>query len=359
MKMNPMRHRSIALCAALALTLPSLTASAQGTVTAAAQTEAASRFKKGIELFKDGDYQAALIELRRANELAPNYNVLYNIGQVYFQLQDYPNALHSLERYLQEGGKNVDAKRRAEVEKDIDKLKARVANLEITVNVPDAEVTIDDISAGKTPLPKTVLVSAGRHRIVISKVGFASITKVVEIASAELQKVPVDLVETKSTTAVPPVVVDPGKGATPPAPLPLITPPVIPPDDQQPPPPPARSVPVVGWVVTGGLAAGAVVTGILALGASGDLKTQRTSGTATRDGLDSAKSKTQTFALVTDILTGCAVVAGGITLYFTIAGGSSASDAKPAAAPPPAGAFYKPTLNVGINPGGVSLLGTF
>jgi hypothetical protein len=358
MKMNPMRHRSLALCAALALTLPSLTASAQGTVTAAAQTEAASRFKKGIELFKDGDYQAALIELRRANELAPNYNVLYNIGQVYFQLQDYPNALHSLERYLQEGGKNVDAKRRAEVEKDIDKLKARVANLEITVNVPDAEVTIDDVSAGKTPLPKAVLVSAGRHRIVISKTGFTPITKVVEIASAELQKVPVDLVETKSTTAAPPPAVDPGKGTTPPPPVPVDTPPTTPLQDQ-PPPPPARSVPVVGWVVTGGLAAGAVVTGILALGASGDLKTQRTSGTATREDLDSAKSKTQTFALVTDILTGCAVVAGGITLYFTIAGGSSASDAKPAAAPPPAGAFYKPTLNVGINPGGVSLLGTF
>ena len=42
---------------------------------------------------------------------------------------------------------------------------------------------------------------------------------------------------------------------------------------------------------------------------------------------------------------------------FFVAGGSS-SDSK-AAAVPPAGAFYKPTLNVGVNPGGVSLLGTF
>ncbi len=352
--MNPMRQRSLALCAALALTLPSVTASAQGTATAAAQNEAASRFKKGLELFKDGDYQAALIELRRANELAPNYNVLYNIGQVYFQLQDYPNALHSLERYLQEGGKNVDAKRRAEVEKDIDKLKARVANLEITVNVPDADVMIDDVSVGKTPLPKTVLVSAGRHRVIISKVGYATVTKLVEIASAEVQNVPVELVETKSTTATPPpVVVDNGKGTTPPPPQVVPMPTPLPIDSQ----PPHRSVPVVGWVVTGGLAAGAVVTGILALGASGDLKTQRTSGTATRDDLGTAKSKTQTLALVTDILTGCAVVSGGITLYFTIAGGSP-SDSK-AAAVPPAGAFYKPTLNVGVNPGGVSLLGTF
>jgi hypothetical protein len=356
MMMNSTRQRTLALCAALALTLPSLPAAAQSgqsTVTAAAQQEAASRFKKGLELFKDGDYQAALIELRRANELAPNYNVLYNIGQVYFQLQDYPNALHSLERYLQEGGKSIDAKRRAEVEKDVEKLRARVANLEIVVNVPDAEVTIDDVSAGKSPLQKPVLVGAGRHRVAVSKPGFGSFTKTVEIASAELQKVPVDLVETKAAAG--PITPDPNKTTTP-APIPQV-PPVVTPPPEQPPPPPARSVPVAGWVVTGGLAAGAVVTGVLALGASSDLKTQRTSGTATQDDLAGAKSKTQTLALVTDILTGCAVVAGGITLYFTIAGGSS-SDAKPAATPP-AGAFYKPIVKVGVTPGGVSVLGTF
>ena len=214
-------------------------------------------------------------------------------------------------------------------------------------------MTIDDVSVGKTPLPKALLVSAGRHRITITKPGFTAVTRVVEIASAEVQKVTVDLVEIGSAAA-PPVPVDAGKNSPPAVPVTQVTPPVTPPEQ---PPPPARSVPVAGWVVTGGLAAGAVVTGILALGASSNLKTQRTSGTATRDALDSAKSKTQTFALVTDILTGCAVVAGGITLYFTVAGGSS-SDAKPAATPP-AGAFYKPTLRVGVNPGGVSFLGTF
>ena len=345
------RPRPLALCVALALTLPSLSslpARAEGPASASAQDEAASRFKKGLELFKEGDYQAALIELRRANELAPNYNVLYNIGQVYFQLQDYPNALHSLERYLAEGGKGVDAKRRAEVEKDIEKLRSRVANLEIAVNVPDAEVTIDDVSAGKSPLPKTVLVGAGRHRIVVSKAGFGSVTRIVEIASAELQKVPVELVETS------PVAPDKPAPAPAPPPPPQASPAIAPLEPRR---PPARAVPVVGWVVTGGLAASAVVTGVLALGASSDLKTQRTSGTATRDDLEGTQSKTKTLALVTDLLTGCAVVAGGVSLYFTLASGAS-PDTKPSA-PKPAGAFSIPTVNVGVTPGGVTLLGTF
>jgi hypothetical protein len=350
MMMSTSRHRPLALCAALALalTLPSPPARAEGPASASAQDEAASRFKKGLDLFKEGDYQAALIELRRANDLAPNYNVLYNIGQVYFQLQDYPNALHSLQRYLAEGGKAIDIKRRLEVEKDIEKLKSRVANIEITVNVPDAEVTIDDVSAGKSPLPKTVLVGAGRHRIVISKAGFDSVTRIVEIASAELHKVPVELVETK------PVAPD-----KPPPPAPLLAPPPAPViAAPEPPRPPARAVPIAGWVVTGGLAAGAIVTGSLALVASSDLKTLRTSEAPTRDDLASARSKTQSLALAADILTGCAVVAGGVSLYFTFAGGSS-SDAKPSA-PKAAGAFSRPTVSVvGVTPGGVTLSGTF
>jgi PEGA domain len=351
MIMRSPRPRPFALCAALALTLPSLAARAEGPAPApapasapapiSAQEEAASRFKKGLDLFKESDYQAALIELRRANELAPNYNVLYNIGQVYFQLQDYPNALHSLESYLQEGGKAIDPKRRVEVERDIEKLKSRVANIEIEVNVPDAEVTIDEISAGKTPLPKSVLVGAGRHRIVVSKPGFTPITRVVEIASAELKKVPIDLLETK------PLALPPPPAPLAPHPAPAIT---LPPPQRH---PPSRTLPTIGWAVTGGLTAGAVVTGILALGASSSLKTERTSGTATRDDLEGAKSKTQTLALATDILAGCAIVTGGLSLYFTLAPGSSSEARSPALT------RSGPTLNVAVTPSGASLLGTF
>ena len=349
MMMSSSRPRPLALCVALALALPSLPARAEGPASASAQDEAASRFKKGLELFKEGDYQAALIELRRANELAPNYNVLYNIGQVYFQLQDYPNALRSLERYLAEGGKGVDARRKIEVEKDIEKLESRVANLEITVNVPDAEVTIDDVSAGKSPLPKTVLVGAGRHRIVVSRAGFGSVTRIVEIASAELQKVPVELIESPVAPDKPPPSLAPA-----PAPPPQVSPMIAPLEPRR---PPARAVPVALWAVTGGLAAGAVVTGVLTLGASSELKSLRTSEAPTWRGLEDARSKTQTLALVTDILTGCAVVAGGVSLYFTLAGASSPGT-KPSA-PRAAGALSRPTVSVGVTPGGATLLGNF
>jgi len=199
------KSRLIAIATALGIALTTLPAGSQPAApTKEARDEAKSRFLKGLDLFKEGDYQAALIEFRRANELAPNYNVLYNIGQVYFQLTDYPNALMSLERYLKEGGDQVSAKRREEVQKDIDKLRARIANLDITTNVPEVDIAIDDISQGRTPFQKPLMVGAGRHRITASKEGFRSVTKVIEVAGADSLKIPLELQEQRSNTPPPP-----------------------------------------------------------------------------------------------------------------------------------------------------------
>lgn len=347
-------HRILALAGALAIAAPSLPAYAQNAPTKAQQQEAATRFKKGLELFRDGDYQAALIEFRRANELAPNFNVLYNIGQVYFQLQDYPNALNALERYLSEGGSNIPSSRRADVQRDIDKLHARVANMEFLVTVPDADVAIDDIVVGKSPLPKPIMVSAGRHKITVSKTGFTATTKVVEIASGDSLKVPIDPIEQK----VAPILIAPDP--TKPAEVVNVTPQPEPP--VLPAPPPPKSTPVAGIVITSGLAVGAVITGVLALGAKSSLQTEVASPSATRDSLDSAHSKMTGFALATDILVGSAVVAFGVTLYVGLSGPSKKDTPAPrasGAAAPPAQPASLPTLRVGFGADGAKLFGTF
>lgn len=334
-------HCIVALAATLALTAPALPVAAQPAPTKQHQQEAATRFKKGLELFKDGDYQAALIEFRRANELAPNFNVLYNIGQVYFQLQDYPNALSSLERYLSDGGSNIPSTRRADVQRDIEKLRARVANLEIVVTVPDADVVLDDLPVGKSPLSKPIMVSAGRHKITISKAGYAATTKVVEIASGDSLKVPIDPVEQKVEPAAPP--------------LPPVGPTATPVDTAPPPPPPPppKPVPVAGIVVTSVLAAGAVATGIVALSSKGSLQDELKSTNATRDSLDSAHSKMVAFGVATDILAGSAIIAAGVTLYVGLSGPSKKDSA------PPATTSHAPAVRVSVGPGSLGLVGTF
>jgi len=349
------KSRLIAIATVVGIALSSPPASSQpATPTKEARDEAKSRFLKGLDLFKEGDYQAALIEFRRANELAPNYNVLYNIGQVYFQLTDYPNALMSLERYLKEGGDQVSAKRREEVQRDIDKLRARIANLDITTNVPEVDIAIDDISQGRTPFQKPLMVGAGRHRITASKEGFRSVTKVIEVAGADSLKIPLELQEQRSNTPPPPATTGitpppaPTNTATPSTTAAVVTrPPIV---DE------GHGVPWAGWAVTGVLAAGAAVTGVMALSASSELVEQREGPNATRAMLDDQSSKVGMLALVSDILTGCAVVAGGVSLYLTVtAGPSRPSDANKGA--PATGGIQK--VRIGLVPGGVNLSGQF
>lgn len=317
-----------------------------------ARAEAGTRFRKGSELFNEGDYQAALIEFRRAYELAPTYQVLYNIGQVYFQLLDYANALTSFERYLTEGGDKVADKRKDEVKREIEKLRARIATLDITTTPPEAEIAIDDIPVGRTPLAKPLMVSAGRHKITASKDGFRAVTKLIEVAGADSLKIPLELPELKAGTPTPPPTATTSTAITPPPPPPSATVTTQPP---RPPPPEERGIPWAGWAVTGALGAGAVITGVLALGASSELKTLRTSVGQSRDSLDSAQTKVTALALTTDILAGCAVIAGGVSLYLTITSGPVTPDE---AAPAKAGRL-QPTVRVGATPGGVQVFGSF
>jgi hypothetical protein len=336
--------RIAALGLALALAVPSLPAAAQTAApTKEQQDAAATRFRKGLDLYKDGDFQAALIEFRRAYELAPNFNVLYNIGQVSFQLQDYPGALNAFERYLTEGGDRVSAARKADVAKDIEKLKARVANLEIVCSVPDAEITLDDVVVGKSPLPRPILVSAGRHKVSVSKAGFTVSTKVIDIASGDALKVPIDPVEQSVAPPVGPVEPRVPDRTTPP---PVNPPPVVPPSR------PVRVTPIVFGVTTGVLTVGSVVTGILALGASSNLATLRTSPTATSAALQSGHDKTAALALTTDILWGAAVVSLGVTLY-------TALRKEAPAAPPATGTTGLSQVRVKLGADGVRVLGSF
>lgn len=306
-----------ALAFTLALTSPSLAGPpAPSAPTAEAKAEALKRFNRGVELSKEGDARSALIEFRRAYELLPNYRVLYNIGQVHYELQDYVSALRSFEEYLATGGKEIAKKRRAEVEKEVEKLKGRVASATISVDASGAEVSVDDVTLGKAPLPGPVLLNPGKRKVSASASGRVPGSKVIEVAGGDKLTVELKLEEEKA--------------AEPPPPPP-------------PPPPPAR-VPWVAWGVTGVLAASTAVVGVLALRASSQLSDQRESLPVTRAELTDTRDRMRTLSITADILGGATVVAGAVATYLTL---------------------RRPSANAGsstsllISPSGVALGGRF
>jgi hypothetical protein len=299
------------------------TAAAQGETPA--QREAGIHFNRAVQLYSEADYRAALVEFKRAYELAPHVTVLYNLGQTYYQLQNYAAALDTFERFLNEGGQA----HRSEVEQAVGVLKTRVGKLDITTPTPGWEITIDDESVGKTPLPKPISVSLGRRKVTATRANETPITKYMEVAAGE-------------TAAVS---LAPVGGATPTGP-----------DQGTGQPPPADTTPkdgsntmiIVGWVATGALAVGAVVTGIVASSAASKLDDERNRFPADKDVIDHKASQAKTFAAVTDVLAVSAIVVGGITLYFTLTKSSSSKAAAPS-----------PTTRIGVSGSRLLLEGTF
>src|SRR4051794_32315777 len=264
--------------------------------------EAHRRFQRATELYEENNLAGALAEFRRAYALAPNYKVLYNIGQLCFLVQDYPCAYTSFSRYLAEGGSELPADRREEVQREVTRLQGRVARLHIIVDRPGAEVSVDDVAVGRTPLADPVLVAAGRPRVQVALSGYAPVNRVVEVAGQETANVEIGLIsETPLTVA--------GGGRAQ----------AVDAAAAESARPASRPVPLAPWVVTGVLAAGAGITGGLALWSSSDLKKARQELDADVSALDSRSTRTKRLALATDVLLGSAVVAAGVATYLTVA----------------------------------------
>jgi hypothetical protein len=307
-------HRSTIRAAAAIL----LAAILAAPLTAAAQpkgVDADAHFRHGVELYKDNDFTAALVEFRRAYEIDPKYQVLYNIAESQYQLQDYANALRTFQKYLNEGGKKVSAKRRKDVEKEIEKLKKRVATISVNTSEPGATITVDDVAMGTTPFVEPLLVSAGRRRLTATLTGRPPVTQVVELAGGD------DRTITFEIPKLPPPKVEP--------------------------PPRSMVVPIVAWSATGAVVTGAVVAGIVALGASSDLKDKLAAYPGDPAAITAARSRTAAAALATDILIGCSAAAVGVSLYLTLR--------KPSPSSPPAAGSARLVLY----PTGAGVAGSF
>lgn len=142
---------------------------------------AGAHFDRGVSLYSEGDFQAALTEFKRAYELFPNALVLYNLGQASFQIRDYASALKYFEQYLAEAGANPPHK--AEVEQNLAVLRSRVGRLSVRSNLA-AEVLIDSEPRGKTPLVG-VLLSVGKHKLLVRPDDAPAQERTIEIAAGD------------------------------------------------------------------------------------------------------------------------------------------------------------------------------
>lgn len=286
--------------------------------------EGRDRFKRGVELFKEGDYRGALIEFRRANEVAPNPKIQFNIGQTCLELQDYACALRAFEKYQAEVGAEIPKDRRQFTDREVARLKGLVGWIKITVNKDGAEVLVDDVSIGRAPLSGPALVGTGRHKITVTLSPLAPSTRMIDVAGGDQLDVSLELVDKpEAPPPAAPIPSGPAPDATQPtARVGVDAPPVV--------HAPSRTPFWIGVAVTGALGVGTAVTGAMALSAQSDLdKTVNRSGVTAGEQSD-AQNKVKTFSVVSDILLGATAVGAIVTtvLYFTTKGSGTATVGK-------------------------------
>jgi len=167
------RTRTLLLLVAVAVTAPS-GALAQEAPAAddPRMEEAQRRFREATELFERGDFESALAEFRQIYELMeghPNQSfVLFNMGLTQEELFRYDEALATYRRFLEEAPR--PAPREDEVRAAMERLIPRLATVNITTNVPAAEVWVDERRVGTAP--GSVSVTGGRHVIELRAQGY-------------------------------------------------------------------------------------------------------------------------------------------------------------------------------------------
>ena len=287
--------------------------------------EASTRFQKGLDFSKDGQHRAALLEFKKAYELVPSWQVLYNLGQASRELKDHASALGWYERYLVEGGSGIPPKRKKEVERAIAELRPKVASLRVSTSTAGAEVLVDDLPMGVTPLAQPLRVNAGRLKLTVTLKGYLPVQRIVEVAGAEEQELSVDLVPLNPTPAA----------SEPPAPTPTVTTP----ERRLPsPPPPRDSLGPWPWLMLGTTGALGVTTAILgarALSLQSDYEAELQLRT-TRSELDELRSNAKSFALATDVVAGvtaAAAITSIVLVVIEVSGDADSSEVKVQAGP--------------------------
>lgn len=157
---------------------------------AQAKKEAADHYKKGVALFKEGDFASALAEFRAAYQALPSFEVLYNLGLTERRLFKYGQAVRTLNRYLEEGGKKVPQDRRDSVESELSQIRALTSKVTVTVEGPPAKVLVDGEEVGTTPLAEPVLLGPGKHTIRATRDGESDpVEETFELASGSTKDV--------------------------------------------------------------------------------------------------------------------------------------------------------------------------
>jgi hypothetical protein len=99
----------------------------------------------------------------------------YTRGIAHLARGEEREALEDFRGYLR--GSGQPAARRAEAESYLISLQRKFGDIEVSCDLPGADVFVDGRHYGRTPLAKSIVLPAGGHELVLTKSGYATVRK--------------------------------------------------------------------------------------------------------------------------------------------------------------------------------------
>ncbi len=238
-------------------------------------------------------YEQALDRYRKAYELVPKPTIFFAIAGAEAKLDRYLDAIG---HYQQVVAEVADEGLREQARARIQALSAQVAILELNVQPAGAGISIDREPRGQAPIESPLYLAAGEHTITVTAEGYTPFEESLMLRPGKPVHREIELSDINMLVKAP-------------KPVQMGAAPMTPADAR---PAPSKTVVIVGTALTVAMAAGATVTGLMALSKHDQFDADPAPEPDERRDLARAG---RTLAGVTDGLVIGAVLIGTYTLY--------------------------------------------
>ncbi|MGK3968003.1 kelch repeat-containing protein [Sorangium sp. So ce118] len=151
--------------------------------------EARAHFERGLDLYRQGAWEAALAEFLASRQVYPTWSATSSAALCLQQLRRYDEALALFETLLSDFSQKLPPDTRSAAQQAVVRLRGLVGTVDIAGAEIGASVMVDGHRRGDYPMPAPLRVAAGSHAIRVYKEGFEPFETRVDVAGGQVVRI--------------------------------------------------------------------------------------------------------------------------------------------------------------------------
>jgi hypothetical protein len=161
--------------------------------TVAATDRARSLHIEGAKLYDEGKYEQAYVAFIAAWALKKHPQIAGNLADCEVKLGKYRDAAEHYRFITRNTSGDVKPEDQRRAEGRLREAQQKIAVVEIGISAAGAEVSLDGMAQGKSPLADALFLEPGRHTIEARLDGYASTTRTIDAAVGSSQAVRLEM----------------------------------------------------------------------------------------------------------------------------------------------------------------------